>query len=134
MDNTHIYIGISFLLLGYPPQITCWVLHYASGGGGGVRRDWATRERLATRARSVDRRGGGAGREQGGRPQLSRTQDGLRRRGERGRRGWGWADWGHWWARPFSIFTSFLFYSLWFTYSFILLYPIFKLDRKPKTR
>jgi hypothetical protein len=104
------------------------------GGGGGVRRDWATRERLATRARSVDRRGGGAGREQGGRPQLSRTQDGLRRRGERGRRGWGWADWGHWWARPFSIFTSFLFYSLWFTYSFILLYPIFKLDRKPKTR
>jgi hypothetical protein len=27
MDNTHIYTGISFLLLGYPPQITSWVLH-----------------------------------------------------------------------------------------------------------
>jgi hypothetical protein len=26
MDNTHIYTGISFLLLGYPPQITSWVL------------------------------------------------------------------------------------------------------------
>lgn len=27
MDNTHIYTGISFLLLCYPPQITSWVLH-----------------------------------------------------------------------------------------------------------
>jgi hypothetical protein len=27
MDNTHIYTGISFLLLGYTPQITSWVLH-----------------------------------------------------------------------------------------------------------
>jgi hypothetical protein len=27
MDNTHIYNGISFLFLGYPPQITSWVLH-----------------------------------------------------------------------------------------------------------
>jgi hypothetical protein len=27
MDNTHIYKGMSFLLLGYPPQITSWVLH-----------------------------------------------------------------------------------------------------------
>jgi hypothetical protein len=26
MDNTHIYTGISFLLLGYPPQITSWAL------------------------------------------------------------------------------------------------------------
>ena len=26
MGNTHIYTGISFLLLGYPPQITSWVL------------------------------------------------------------------------------------------------------------
>jgi hypothetical protein len=26
MDNTHIYTGISSLLLGYPPQITSWVL------------------------------------------------------------------------------------------------------------
>jgi hypothetical protein len=26
MDNTHIYTGISLLLLGYPPQITSWVL------------------------------------------------------------------------------------------------------------
>jgi hypothetical protein len=27
MDNTHIYKGMSFILLGYPPQITSWVLH-----------------------------------------------------------------------------------------------------------
>jgi hypothetical protein len=27
MDNTHIYKGMSFLLLGYPPQIISWVLH-----------------------------------------------------------------------------------------------------------
>jgi hypothetical protein len=27
MDNTHIYKGISFLLLGYLPQIASWVLH-----------------------------------------------------------------------------------------------------------
>jgi hypothetical protein len=26
MDNTHIYKGISFLLLGYLPQIASWVL------------------------------------------------------------------------------------------------------------
>jgi hypothetical protein len=26
MDNTHIYTGISFLILGYPPQMTSWVL------------------------------------------------------------------------------------------------------------
>ena len=26
MDNTHIYKGMSFLLLGYPPQIISWVL------------------------------------------------------------------------------------------------------------
>jgi hypothetical protein len=30
MDNTHIYTGISFLLLGYPPQITSWVLQKLS--------------------------------------------------------------------------------------------------------
>jgi hypothetical protein len=30
MDNTHIYKGISFLLLGYPPQITSWVLHFGN--------------------------------------------------------------------------------------------------------
>jgi hypothetical protein len=29
MDNTHIYNGISFLFLGYPPQITSWVLQKA---------------------------------------------------------------------------------------------------------
>jgi hypothetical protein len=28
MDNTHIYKGMSFLLLGYPPQITSWVLQF----------------------------------------------------------------------------------------------------------
>jgi hypothetical protein len=26
IDDTHVYTGISFLLLGYPPQITSWVL------------------------------------------------------------------------------------------------------------
>jgi hypothetical protein len=26
MDNTHIYKGMSLHLLGYPPQITSWVL------------------------------------------------------------------------------------------------------------
>jgi hypothetical protein len=30
MDHTHIYKGMSFLLLGYPPQITSWVLHKSS--------------------------------------------------------------------------------------------------------
>ena len=31
MGNTRIYTVISFLLLGYPPQITSWVLHTARG-------------------------------------------------------------------------------------------------------
>jgi hypothetical protein len=30
MDNTHIYKGMSFLLLGYPPQITSWVLQVSA--------------------------------------------------------------------------------------------------------
>jgi hypothetical protein len=30
MDNTDIYNGMSFLFLGYPPQITSWVLQFVS--------------------------------------------------------------------------------------------------------
>jgi hypothetical protein len=33
MDNTDIYNGMSFLFLGYPPQITSWVLQVFNGSG-----------------------------------------------------------------------------------------------------
>jgi hypothetical protein len=36
IDITHIYNGISFLLLGYPPPITSWVLHLSMKPGGFV--------------------------------------------------------------------------------------------------
>jgi hypothetical protein len=33
MDNTHIYKGISILLLGYLPPIASWVLQHSSRSG-----------------------------------------------------------------------------------------------------
>jgi hypothetical protein len=50
MDNTHIYKGMSFLLLGYLPQITSWVLQQAKS----TSRDTQKRPHLRGEPQTLD--------------------------------------------------------------------------------